>query len=222
LNGTGAAGPATFPSGGTQHYTLDEDGIETRVDNIDDVDMIPVLIGCDPVSIPNGSGKKDEAIVFDGLSAGYIESSETVAFVSPLSVTAWVNMNDLPLAGGVGLIDLANTVFWQVTAAGNIQLGPQDFEATTALGANDVWHLVVMVVDNNGLCSVSVDGGALVPAADSQPGWSATGIVVVGPKTILGIPDGKIDELTIFNNKALSAGEISNIWNGGNGTFYTP
>ena len=203
----------TFPAGATNYYRLGETSGNPRIDSVGAQNLAEVV------------GTVGQAAGISGNAANWAPSTGRLFknlipqnFLSPVSCSFWVNVDNLPgitadlIQGGGGDEDIKV----KITSGGNIVLyNVNDGDIVSiALGALDAWHLVVVTVSGTSW-SMSIDGGALNSGVVSNPPSEGSSFTV-GTVTDL---DSSIDEIAVFANKILTAQEISDIWNGGTGTF---
>lgn len=211
--GGGGGGGPTFPVGAAHYWAMEEAAGNSRVDSVGGVNMAE-QVG----TLPNAAGKHGNALDLRGQTTKFLRSA-SFTLVDGFSIVAWVNVANLPAIESV-IFNKINDPGFSLTIinTGSVKfLSSDDGDvAIVALGALGSWHLVVAVSDGAGIDRLSVDGSVFTDAAYFG-GFSTTGFADFG-STATAAFDGMIDEVAIFE-RALTQQEVSDIWNGGAGTF---
>ncbi len=207
-----AASSATFPSGEYGYLTLNEASGNPRIDTGGGaLDMSEVT-----TAVGSTSGKHGDAANWPP-GTGTLESGVGFAdFGVPVSAAFWLNVDNLPVATayvmqGNGGLD----TYVYISSGGNIVFGngTDGDLASTSLGALDSWHLVAFTMDAGANLKTYLDG-SLIDTDLAAAGGDGTSIILGAITTL----DAAIDEFSIWY-RVLSGTEVSDIWNGGTGTF---
>ncbi|HEU5004919.1 MAG TPA: capsid cement protein [Candidatus Saccharimonadales bacterium] len=171
-------------------------------------------------------GKKNYARSFNGTS-DYVDlgNGNTLNQTSTLSISAWIKNND-PTCSGVGSYILGGDNngygFYLLNGSCKVSFGKIGISGASgniAITDTTSWHHVVMTYSGSQL-RFYVDGVAdsANPVAYST-GFSTGSHYYLGGRSGSNYFKGSIDEVGLWN-KVLSAQEVSDLYNGGNGDPY--
>lgn len=211
---TAAAAPE-FPSADLSEYWPMQEAVgNSRVDVVNLVNFTETTGTVDSTTGKNGNAANWAP------STGTLDSSIGLGdFGGTWTVSFWINIDNAPGAtilvqGGSG----SENIEIHLTSGRELR-----FETTSdglllssAALALDTWHHVCMTLSGAATWTVYINGSSIGSAMPTNPPDDAA--IILGTVTDL---DAAIDEYGIWT-RVLSGTEISNIWNGGTGTFYTP
>src|SRR3989339_1006674 len=177
----------------------------------------------------NTEGIIGDAKEFDGMS-NYVSIPNIVGSSSEGTISTWINVNSISgetegiLCAGINYepwimlhIGESGALAFTVQAVGTISTN------NGAITTNS-WHHVVYTSDGISRSAIYIDG-SLRETTGNGGGWlndiayTQLAIGVLDRPDNYGEFDGKIDELGIWN-RALTADEISELYNSGNGLSY--
>ncbi len=180
----------------------------------------------------DASGKFGGAVALDGNDAYGMTDTADFKPTTAFTVGAWVKNNagvslhifqsysaNTNIAGwGLGIN--ASGIPYLLTGKNTGTTDGTDYKSVNAATAvnDNAWHFVVATWDGSNI-NISVDGGAFASAAwANAPAYAATNYVRIGCRCTAGTNDrfwvGSIDDVFLFNGKALSADEIKAIYLG--------
>lgn len=205
---TAAGGAPEFPTSGLIHYwTLDESS-GSRVDSVGGNNLTDI-----GTSVGSTTGKDGDCAVFDNAADNLRSSSSLAGPPTSISCALW---------GMVGtgaalqlLFDYGGDAFVKLSVrnGGNAVWNVNEEGASCIIPSLsvDTWHLIV-VTFSGGTSKAYVDGSLI----DTQsPGDMAT---VLSFEILRSSGTSNADEISIWN-RAITAEEVTDIWNGGAGTF---
>lgn len=165
-------------------------------------------------------GKFGNAGIFDGSNDNVlIPNSSSLTLSQDLTISAWIKTNNAPAEQGI---------FWKIGTTPtnpdylfelygsklNYQVGGAWASGRTAL-SNSTWYQVAIVHQAGGASTYYLNG---VPDGTSTAGNAITSTrdFQIGAESTCCIFNGAIDDVRVYN-RALSASEVSNLYNSGNG-----
>jgi hypothetical protein len=209
------------------HFKLEETS-GSRSDSVGTVSLNDIN------TVGSTTGIQGTAGSFVRASAEYLESNSTTALNqgdTNFSISGWVRPLTDSLAFGIAskysgvagqrsfLLSRAsgNKLSFVVSADGSAVVTKTSTGSSILAGA---WYFVVGIHDaTNNTIGVSVNGGAIETSAHTTGTFSGTEPFRIGWSTSANYWNGYIDELTVFS-KALSADDITYLYNGGLGRAY--
>lgn len=182
------------------------------------------------------TGKLGNARSFDGTTNGYVSVNSTYGLGnSSVSMGAWVNLSSTSLKGaiiktgdyfyGYGIGVGSGT--WENSGNNLILLYESIRWIDTGRAIGTGWHYVAMTIDGSGVPTAYIDGVSVGSFSGSTPlspistnltyiggysGWNSNAGGSYLPRYLNAV----IDEVGIWD-RALSASDISQLYNGGNG-----
>jgi hypothetical protein len=144
------------------------------------------------------------------------------------SISCWIKhgatidaQGEYIFAGGNGGTNLIRGIGFLIGNTGTVRAyvgysGSSPVAVSSATVNDDAWHHVVATYDGTTIklyIDNTPDGSISAPT----PTWSTANNVEIGKLSTTRYWDGLIDEFAIYD-RALSVTEVSNLWNGGNGT----
>ena len=217
-----ASGGGSYPSGLTGLWHLDE-ASGNRADSVNsttltDVNTVGSATGklSNAASFPQGNSDKELTAANNSNIGGYTDF--TVGF--------WFKMFDTSANHGIlgkGAQDsYLEYVFAYNAGTDSIQMAVRDLGVTVintnaTFTATNVWHFAVGGYDSvAGKFFLSIDNQAKEQSASVAANVTTTGTLKIG-HGFGNWMEGLVDNVFFYKNKALSAGEISTIYNGGSG-----
>lgn len=222
----GGGGPSFPQSGSVIHHWALGEASGDRQDSVGTMHMTPVG------TVTQTTGKNGNGV--DIASASGLTNLVTALDINyPFTVAMWVKSADTTPAATQRLFttDAGNDVDLLFISSGDTRLqvgGDGDSFPVVALGANDVWHLVVFSAEEASETRLSVDGSTWTVGNSYAGDLNDAGdniYVAIGCRIFPAFAGeafvGQIDEVTAWS-VALSQQNVTDLWNGGTGTFYTP
>ena len=215
------AAPASFPSGATHYWNLDEVS-GTRDDAVGSTDLDEVT------AVASGTGKDGNACQFDwnGSAFGSLSDGVNISIPSAYSLCAWfkfsaIDANQTFTVLGTSLGDaFMFGITYEAAGADTVVFDYQEEGALVhSITADTDWHLICVTATGTTVtiyldgASVATDTGATIDFSD----WDAFTITSSNSGTMSGTV-GLLDEVSFFD-RALTPTEVSDMWNGGTGTF---
>lgn len=212
--------PASFPSGATHYWNMDEaSGIRDDAVGATDLDEV--------TAVGSGTGKDSNAAQFDwnGTTFGSLSDGVNISIPSAYSLCAWFKFSSvaanqvLTLLGtsvgdgfafGISYSAAADSIGFDYQEEGNL---------AHPITPNTDWHLVCVTATGTTVTiyldgsSVATDTGATIDFSD----WDTFSISGGNSGAMSGTV-GLVDEVSFFD-RALNSTEVSDMWNGGTGTF---
>lgn len=209
---TASADGPSFPSSGlTHYYAMEEADITTREDSVGSLDLAD-----DSDAWSQDAGKHNNCATMDTGEVGPLSSAATT-LGTEWTIKGWFRAEVTGMSV-VGLMQFAgaSAVSIDITDIGQISFFVET-DVVVAEGAftSQAFNLVVVTL-SAGEINASINGGNFtspIPVTYSNP----TGQLTVGD------PNNQIisaDEVGIWN-RALTQQEVTDLWAGGNGIFYT-
>lgn len=221
LKGSGGGGGApSFPQSGNvqYHYALDE-ASGNRAATLGGVDLVQ-----SGGTITSAAGIKGNAADLGSATTATLSAGENIQNSAGYTMAFWFKPAGIPAstahlcgdyvsAGSVIYLNTGDLIFTSEEGG----WGSLTFGGAINIGS---WNLIVVAHDGVETARSSLNGAA----ANTATGALGSSFVntVVGASSAYGADGyGLVDELTIWN-VVLSNSEISTLYNGGAGLFYTP
>jgi len=223
---TAAGAPAPLGADATAFWKFDEcswNGTTAEVrdssPNILDGTALPLPAGSGPVTV--AGGKICRGGRFDGVNDQVsVPNNALLQFTTTFSIGFWLRLPDGGFQGrlvGKGPTDSNNTDYELELQGGKVRFRIANQRLNSATAVDDLaWHYIVATYDKSlgsANMKIYIDG-----ALDSTRNTTITPPVSTDPLQIGSSTDGKIfniDEVIIYNNKALSSTEITKLYNAG-------
>ncbi len=197
--------------GGNQDFSVNAGGIINSCVNSNGASGFN-SIGVDPTNatdIMASTGIPQTYQVWIWLGAAQI--SATTGFVSVTRNAANANYCSLRFVNATGKFT------WRVFDSTNAAV---DLVYSVA-PSTQAWHHIVCGVDTTaGQTFMYLDGGGKQTAAlanGPKPSGTQTGLIFFNEDPAIGDPVARIDEVAMWNNRLLSATDVTNLYNGGAG-----
>lgn len=155
----------------------------------------------------------DNALQFDGVN-DYVVLNTFLEISNQRTISAWVNQNSI--FNGMLFGNTVNSDYILLNNATNIQviLGGVLKNFTTSTRTQNTWYNYVFVY-NSGVVDLYING----VFENQQSGFGTSNLNYLGRWRSAGFYlNGKLDEVAVWNT-ALSATDISNLYNSGNGDY---
>ncbi len=184
----------------------------------------------DAGGVANAVGIHGNAASFVGTSTKSLSTATSFVLTPPYSIAFWVYISDEFLGGRRDAFlkhDTGGDA--QIAVSEGTGISPGVYGAAVSFdGGDDLlnagvvfhsWNLIVFTqADGGGQGTLYINGTEGDSAAQTSSG---SGVITLGNAGIFGAVSGLIDEVMIWN-VALTSGNVTTLWNGSSGTFFTP
>jgi len=204
-------------------------------------DSLGVYNGTAQGGLTYGVGKSGNGFVFNGTNAYVSLPNNSLKFTGNFSINIWVNAGSV--AGGTfqalitSFYNVAGTNYYGFRVALNVNVAEFTIfngtatQTTLQAGGDPLtassWYMLTIVREQGVGSSIYVNGSSSVSNSSTiDPVYDTTQYCNIGALTFSGSPlqymtnNSIIDEIYFYDNRLLTAGDITELYNAGAGTFY--